>query len=63
MTPGTFTGTWGSGPTADSLELVIPNAAPAPAPEPSNMILAVTAFGAFGFGAWIRRRRATAAAV
>jgi hypothetical protein len=46
MTPGTYTWTWGSGPTADSLEVVIPAAA---VPEPSSMILTATAIGVFGF--------------
>ena len=53
LTPGTYTWNWGSGATADSLEVVIPGAAP----EPDSMILAAVAIGVFVFGAWIRRRR------
>jgi hypothetical protein len=49
--PGTYIWTWGSGPTADSLKLVI-----GAVPEPSSLILAGTAIGVVGFGAWIRRR-------
>jgi hypothetical protein len=54
LTPGTYTWTWGSGPTADSLVVVIPATA---VPEPSSMILAATATGCVSLGAWIRRRR------
>jgi len=39
LTPGTYTWTWGSGATADSLEVIIPGAA---TPEPSSVILLLT---------------------
>lgn len=53
LTPGTYTWTWGSGPTADSFVLVIGSAA---VPEPSGMILLGPAIGAIGVGTWSRRR-------
>jgi PEP-CTERM motif len=55
LTPGTYTWTWGSGPTADSLEVVV-------VPEPSSFIL-LGIVAAFGFIAcrWRRRRQAVAA--
>jgi hypothetical protein len=60
LTLGTYTWTWGSGPTADSFEVVI--GAPAVAPEPSSLILVGTAIGVVGFPSWLRRRQAAAAA-
>ena len=51
LTPGTYTWTWGSGPTEDSFEVIIG------VPEPSSMILLGLAVGGIGFGAWMRRRR------
>jgi hypothetical protein len=54
LTPGTYTWTWGSGMTADSLEVIVPAAVP----EPSSLILLGLALGVIGFGAWLRWRHA-----
>ncbi len=50
MTPGTYTWNWGSGATADSLEVIIP----ASVPEPSTAALAV--IGAGVIATYIRSR-------
>ena len=48
LTPGTYTWTWGSGPDADSLEVIVPGAASA-VPEPPSVILLLTALLALAF--------------
>ena len=53
LTPGTYTFTWGSGATADSLEVIIPAAAPEPA---SLTLLGLGAAGLLGYG-WRKRKR------
>jgi len=59
LTPGTYTYTWGSGATADSLEVVIPSASAVP--EPAALTLLCTASTtALGYFGWRRRRTATA---
>lgn len=50
ITPGTYTYTWGSGATADSLTVLVGS------PEPGSLLL----LGAGGMAlAWMRRRRAS----
>jgi hypothetical protein len=56
LTPGTYTWTWGSGPTADSFVVQIGS------PEPSTMIVLGAMAGAVVFGAWIRGRPRAATA-
>jgi hypothetical protein len=53
-TPGTYTWTWGSGPTEDSFTLDI--VAPISAPEPGSLALLV--MGLAGLGMVLRARRA-----
>lgn len=55
LTPGTYTWNWGSGGTADFIQVTIG------VPEPGSMFLAAIGVGAFGFGARTRRRRAASA--
>jgi hypothetical protein len=58
LTPGTYIWTWGSGTTADFVEVDIPS--PTAVPEPSSLtLLAPGALGLLGYG--IRRRRQAAA--
>jgi hypothetical protein len=61
LTPGTYTYSWGSGVTADSLTVVVPSATATP--EPSGLVLAgvgiVTGLGYLG---WRRRREQLATA-
>ena len=52
-TPGSYTWTWGSGPTADSFTLDI--VAPTSAPEPGSLPLLVV--GLTGLGMVLRKRR------
>jgi MYXO-CTERM domain-containing protein len=54
LTPGTYTYTWGTGATADSLTVVIGSV-----PEPSSLAMAATAVGMLGVLALHRRRRNT----
>ncbi len=64
LTPGTYTWTWGSGATADFFEVQIgPPSAPSAVPEPSGTALLFMALGTIGPYAWMRRRRAGAAAM
>ena len=58
LTPGTYTWTWGSGPTADDIKVVI---SATPVPEPSSLILAAMGIGVVGCCIAIRRRRTAAA--
>jgi hypothetical protein len=54
LTPGTYTWTWGSGATADSLEVNIPSD-PSAVPAPSSLTLAGTAlFTVLGYFGWRR---------
>jgi hypothetical protein len=46
LTPGDYTWTWGSGPNADSLEVIVPGGA---VPEPSSVILLLTTLLAAAF--------------
>jgi hypothetical protein len=55
LAPGTYEWTWGSGATADDLQVVIPGAA---VPEPASLTLSgLGAAGLLGYG-WRRRKRA-----
>jgi hypothetical protein len=53
LTPGTYTYSWGSGPTADDIKIVVPSAAP----EPATLTLLATGCAAFGGLRLSRRRR------
>lgn len=54
LTPGTYTYTWGTGASADSLTVQI---GPAAVPEPSTAIVAVVGAVAFVTYGWSRHRR------
>jgi PEP-CTERM motif len=56
LTPGTYTWTWGSGATADSLQVVIPSAPPPTVPEPSSLaLLSLGGLALAGCRRWKRR--------
>jgi hypothetical protein len=59
LTPGTYIWTWGSGATADSLEIIVPGTSAVP--EPSCLTLLGMAFvTGLGYGCWRRRKGAMA---
>ena len=53
LTPGTYTWTWGTGPTADSFVIEVTNV-----PEPPSLVLACSALPGLAAVVFLRRRRA-----
>jgi hypothetical protein len=59
LTPGTYTYTWGSGPTADSLAVKIGAAA---VPEPGTWAMMILGFAALGLAGFRAARKSAGVA-